>query len=530
MKSEKALRSPARSSFGPNEAPAAIVPSRLTVDEFVSGLARLQRNIRNEADLDKFLKRLVEATRLLLGASGAAIALRDRRLYRWRARSGEIGPPIGAPLSSEGGIAGGCLASGRIQYCQDTSNDVRVEAVHCRLLGLASIAAVPVARGRNIDGVLEAWSSQSRAFDRRRLQLLQDLARLAAIVGKGAARRRVRVVPHWASFLMQQASCTMAMMEIRHKWARAVSDALRNTRDFVLEGVSIHTPSSDNLITVAFRYKWAPAASEALRLTTDFVRDMLNRLKRAPAQLPSRTRRLGRLGFPVVPVAFVLAMLPWAIWRGQTAETTLASVSPPFQEARPVLAPLPVKTSLESLSLPFTRSTPPELLPRSRQVTRAVPLYRVPKDASGQPLMKVPGIHEHPGMIDDSVPPAIPAVAKVAASDNVAGLIANLLSIRPDIPTLLETSHGLTGGDLRVRTQPAYPDMARSAGIEGTVKLEAVIDEQGHVQDITVTAGQPILARAAMAAVKQWLYHPYLLGDRPVRMPTEISVVFKLGR
>ena len=527
MKSEKALRSPARSSFGPNEAPAAIVPSRLTVDELVSGLTRLQRNIKNEADLDKFLKRLVEATRLLLGASGAAIALRDRSLYRWRARCGEVGPPIGAPLHPEGGIAGRCLATGRVQYCQDSSNDVRVEAEHCRLLGLASIAAVPVVRAGTIDGTLEAWSGQVRAFDRRRLQLLQDLATLAAIVSRRKAAQRRRPVPQFASFLIQQASCNLMVVALRQTWAPAAGQALRNTRDFVREGLTIHK-SSDNLIATALRNKWAPAASEALRITTDFVRDMLNALKRAPAQLPSRTSRLGRLGFPVVPVAFLLALLPWAIWRGHAADTTLASV--PFQEARPVLAPLPVKTSLESLSLPSTRSTPPELLPRPRQLTRTVPLYRVPLEASGQPLMKVPGIHEHPGMIDDSVPPAIPAVEEVAASDNVAGLIGNLLSLRPDTPTLLATSHGFTGGDVRVRTQPAYPDMARSAGIEGTVKLQAVIDEQGHVQDITVTEGQPILARAAMAAVKQWLYHPYLLDDRPVRMPTEISVVFNLGR
>jgi hypothetical protein len=250
----------------------------------VSGLTRLQRNIRNEADLDKFLGRLVEAARLLLGASGAAIALRDRRLYRWRARSGKVGPPIGAPLHPEGGIAGGCLASGRLQYCPDASNDVRVEAAYCRMLGLASIAAVPVARLGRIDGVLEVWSSQARAFDRRRLQLLQKLAMLAAIVGKRTHVRRIPVVSQLASFLIQQASGNLMLMALRQKWAPAA-------KDFVREGFTIHI-SSDNLIAMAMR-KYAPVVSAVLRNTKDFVRERLATLGRNAAQLPWRTSKCG---------------------------------------------------------------------------------------------------------------------------------------------------------------------------------------------------------------------------------------------
>lgn len=284
MNNPKALRSPARSSSVPNETPAAIAPSRLTVDELVSGLTRLQRNIRNEADLDKFLGRLVEAARLLLGASGAAIALRDRRLYRWRARSGKVGPPIGAPLHPEGGIAGGCLASGRVQYCPDASNDVRVEAADCRMLGLASIAAVPVARLGRIVGVLEVWSSQARAFDRRRLQLLQKLAMLAAIVGKRTHVRRIPVVSQLASFLIQQASGNLMLMALRQKWAPAA-------KDFVREGFTIHI-SSDNLIAMAMR-KYAPVVSAVLRNTKDFVRERLATLGRNAAQLPWRTSKFG---------------------------------------------------------------------------------------------------------------------------------------------------------------------------------------------------------------------------------------------
>ena len=65
-------------------------------------------------------------------------------------------------------------------------------------------------------------------------------------------------------------------------------------------------------------------------------------------------------------------------------------------------------------------------------------------------------------------------------------------------------------------------------GLEGPVLLQAVITENGTVQDLKVVRGQPILARAAVDAVRQWRYRPYRLNGKPVRMQTEITIDFKL--
>jgi TonB family protein len=76
---------------------------------------------------------------------------------------------------------------------------------------------------------------------------------------------------------------------------------------------------------------------------------------------------------------------------------------------------------------------------------------------------------------------------------------------------------------------PVYPSDAKAAKISGTVVLHAVIGIDGKVADLTLISGHPLLATAAMDAVRQWEYKPTLLNGQPVRVDTTVSVVFTLG-
>ena len=64
-------------------------------------------------------------------------------------------------------------------------------------------------------------------------------------------------------------------------------------------------------------------------------------------------------------------------------------------------------------------------------------------------------------------------------------------------------------------------------GIEGSVILDATIGEDGKVRDLKVLDGHPVLARAAVDAVKQWRYRPYMLNGKPIAMQEQITVSFK---
>ena len=78
------------------------------------------------------------------------------------------------------------------------------------------------------------------------------------------------------------------------------------------------------------------------------------------------------------------------------------------------------------------------------------------------------------------------------------------------------------------KVAPVYPVEAREAKIEGTVKMTAVIAVDGSVQQLRVDEGHPLLAKAALDAVKQWKYEPLVVDGIPVEVKTSIYVVFQL--
>ena len=77
---------------------------------------------------------------------------------------------------------------------------------------------------------------------------------------------------------------------------------------------------------------------------------------------------------------------------------------------------------------------------------------------------------------------------------------------------------------------PKYPPEAGRERIEGTVVLLAVIGKDGAVEDVRVKSGLPLLAQAAIEAVKQWRYRPYLVNGEPVEIDSQITINFTLSK
>jgi TonB family protein len=76
--------------------------------------------------------------------------------------------------------------------------------------------------------------------------------------------------------------------------------------------------------------------------------------------------------------------------------------------------------------------------------------------------------------------------------------------------------------------QPVYPETARIAHIQGDVVLRAIIDKNGNVAEARVVSGHPLLINAAMDAVKQWVYQPFVFNGKPVAVDTVITVKFHM--
>jgi protein TonB len=86
----------------------------------------------------------------------------------------------------------------------------------------------------------------------------------------------------------------------------------------------------------------------------------------------------------------------------------------------------------------------------------------------------------------------------------------------------------MSEGLLLQKTMPTYPVIAKATRTEGVVVLQATISKTGTIENLHVISGHPMLKKAAIDAVSNWRYRPYLLNGVPVEVETTVNVVFKL--
>ena len=121
-----------------------------------------------------------------------------------------------------------------------------------------------------------------------------------------------------------------------------------------------------------------------------------------------------------------------------------------------------------------------------------------------------------------------------------AGVLSGVLSSSRSVPIPAKTPDPMSVKRIRVAARvveanlihdvaPQYPPEAGRARIEGTVVLLAVIGTDGSVKDVRVENGLPILAQAAIDAVRQWRYKPYMINGEPVEVDSRITINFTLS-
>ena len=120
------------------------------------------------------------------------------------------------------------------------------------------------------------------------------------------------------------------------------------------------------------------------------------------------------------------------------------------------------------------------------------------------------------------------------------GAFSEMLNSAPSVPVLAKSPVPTPVKRMRIASRvaeanlihdvaPQYPPEAGRARIEGTVVLMAVIGTDGTVKDVRVESGLPILAQAAIDAVRQWRYKPYMIDGEPVEVDSRITINFTLS-
>ena len=142
---------------------------------------------------------------------------------------------------------------------------------------------------------------------------------------------------------------------------------------------------------------------------------------------------------------------------------------------------------------------------------------------------------------DEAPPPSMASAGVVGGvpggvpGGSMGGVIGSVLSSTPvavlkiATPQRVRVSSGVSTGLLIRKVPPTYPPLARQARIQGVVVLQAQISKEGNIQNLQLISGHPMLAPAAIEAVKQWKYKPYLLNGEPVEVDTQVQVNFTLA-
>lgn len=200
---------------------------------------------------------------------------------------------------------------------------------------------------------------------------------------------------------------------------------------------------------------------------------------------------------------------------------------------RPVALPFlkPLQTPISMTHLPG----PPEMVPaRSHgtalnQSNAVIHVFTAPRGIPDTVAMTDSDAAPDPGPIGTYDPRGS---SGPGSSDGVSGLFESGTRVMPAPPhpvvQATRVSHMMEGNLVR-RVQPDYPPLARISRVQGQVLLSAVISKDGAIQNLQVLAGHPLLVRAAVDAVRQWKYRPYILNNEPVEVETRITVNFSLS-
>src|ERR1700674_5502600 len=139
---------------------------------------------------------------------------------------------------------------------------------------------------------------------------------------------------------------------------------------------------------------------------------------------------------------------------------------------------------------------------------------------------------EAPTDLGGGVPGGVPGGIPGGSTGGVMGGIlssANTAIPKVATPQRVRVSTGVATGLLIKKVTPNYPQLAKQARIQGTVVLQAEISKDGTIQNLQLISGHPMLAPAAIEAVRQWRYKPYLLNGEPVAVETTVQVNFSLS-
>ncbi len=207
-----------------------------------------------------------------------------------------------------------------------------------------------------------------------------------------------------------------------------------------------------------------------------------------------------------------------------------------------VLIPLIYTEALPKQALTTFLVAPPPPPPPPPPPAAAVKVVKVQTDLDQGALRtptKIPDKIKK--IVEEEAPPQTSAgvvggVAGGIPGGAIGGVMGGIIGSSGPAPKVVAAkvekqriSGGVAAGNLITKVTPVYPAIAKAARISGQVVLAATISKNGTIENLHLVSGPPMLVQAAMEAVRQWRYKPFLLSGEPTEVETTVTVTFSMN-
>lgn len=456
------------------------------------GGGQVSPEISADLALEVVLNEIAEQACLATPASGAAIVLKRDGEWVCRASAGDNSPRLGARLSAEAGLSGACITTRQMQRCDDAQADPRADIEACRILGVRSVIILPLLKNDEVMGVFEVFSSQASAFggrDERTLEVLSQrlLTILKPISEPPAASREPAEVP------VPTGSAT----------ALVHSPDPCNMDRCIPPNVPV-SGQEDRSHRAELEQKASEVANSGINFFTWI------------------------LGAAVLAVALLLAVRAEERLTGGRSRVRAHPTTSPSKS--------PNRGRDSTTVLAGASATPAAPKPSNPQSSRSSEMPPAASTLHGKSSVPPPGsllVYENGKEIFRMPPAADEGERNNRASATRTGSPTSTVDRAGPVIVpagIYELSPEVAEGSLLHRVEPDYPEKALQQQIQGPVELDVRIERNGSVQEAKLVTGQPLLADAAIAAVKQWRFRPHLVKGQAVEMQTKVTLNFRLPR
>lgn len=447
--------------------------SYISIDRLAVLLSPSQRPDDLARDLQ--LNDIVSQACLATGATGAAIALARGDEFICRASTGSTAPDLGVRLNIDHGLSAFCVQTGEVQRCDDSESDGRVDAEVCRHLGVRSVLVVPIVYGEYFLGIFEIFSPEPFAFYDRDIQMVIALSR--SVLTALGILPPVEIAPEPAAppEEFQDAQDEIQQPVVTKPW---LEDGAQPVLGNAAEGGPDREPVAHLVKEPSY-----PRFKIVQKPPRDYLGAVLTTL--------------------VVALALLLG---WMLGHGYSARKNAAR-----EKQRAALA---AQQKANSPEAPPAENVKPAQTIEPPVAGSPEPKYEAPKPAPSTEGLVV----YQDGKIIFRQSAAPRGRLKDDAQDKSQAAPRAIVELTPE-----EAADYVT-----LRVEPLYPERARRQSIQGPVVLQAVINEDGSVQQLKVLNGNSDLAAAAIDAVRHWHFKPYTSKGKATQFATRITVNFTL--